>query len=67
MIERNKKSKKPHKKAKKQRNRKLMRFLFLAQSEGFEPSVRENRTHDFQSCSFGRSDNSAYNKHYYKQ
>ena len=31
----------------------------LAQREGFEPSVRCTRTHDFQSCSFGLSDISA--------
>ena len=32
---------------------------FLAQREGFEPSVPLRGTHDFQSCSLGRSDISA--------
>ena len=32
----------------------------LAQREGFEPSVPLRGTHDFQSCSLGRSDISAY-------
>ncbi len=27
----------------------------MAEREGFEPSVRVNRTHDFQSCTFNRS------------
>ena len=34
--------------------------FFVAQREGFEPSVPLRGTHDFQSCSLGRSDISAY-------
>ena len=30
----------------------------MAERQGFEPWVRNNRTHDFQSCSFSRSDTS---------
>ena len=30
----------------------------MAERQGFEPWVRDNRTHDFQSCSFSRSDTS---------
>ena len=33
--------------------------FFVAQREGFEPSVPLRGTHDFQSCSLGRSDISA--------
>lgn len=33
-------------------------FLYVAERQGFEPWVRYNRTHDFQSCSFSRSDTS---------
>ena len=33
-------------------------LLALAEREGFEPSVRYHRTHDFQSCSLSRSDTS---------
>ena len=32
----------------------------MAEREGFEPSVRYHRTHDFQSCSLSRSDTSPY-------
>ena len=35
-------------------------YTRLAQREGFEPSVPLRGTHDFQSCSLGRSDISAY-------
>ena len=48
--------------------------LYLAEREGFEPSVRYHRTHDFQSCSLSRSDTSPseylisinYTAHYVK-
>lgn len=37
----------------------LLRSSFaMAERQGFEPWVRDNRTHDFQSCSFSRSDTS---------
>lgn len=35
-------------------------FRYLAQRMGFEPMVPLRGTHDFQSCSFDRSDISAY-------
>jgi hypothetical protein len=36
-------------------------FFGLAEREGFEPSIRFCRIHDFQSCSFDRSDTSPEN------
>ena len=36
----------------------------LAESQGFEPWRRFRRLHDFQSCSFGHSDNSPYKVHW---
>ena len=33
-------------------------FMYLAESEGFEPSVRYKHTHAFQACSLSHSDNS---------
>ena len=32
----------------------------MAESQGFEPWVRDYRTHDFQSCAFDHSANSPY-------
>ncbi len=33
-------------------------FFMVAEREGFEPSVRDDRTHTFQACSFDHSDTS---------
>ena len=38
--------------------KRLISLIQLAEREGFEPSVRCQRTHTFQACSFGRSDTS---------
>ena len=37
-------------------------WTILAESLGFEPRIRFRRIHDFQSCSFGHSDNSPQNR-----
>lgn len=37
-----------------------IRCFSLAESQGFEPWVRDYRTHDFQSCAFDHSANSPY-------
>ncbi len=39
-----------------QKTHENVRFLYLAERVGFEPTVRFWRTHDFQSCSFDPSD-----------
>jgi hypothetical protein len=33
-------------------------FIYLAEREGFEPSIRYKRIHTFQACSFSHSDTS---------
>ena len=43
---------------KNQKKKAAFRRLRLAESERFELSIRFWRIHDFQSCSFGHSDNS---------
>ena len=38
----------------------------MAESQGFEPWVRDYRTHDFQSCAFDHSANSPYDIDFYR-